>query len=175
MCLLLLRFAGGLTTAITIVVGSVLASRIATGAVQRRSALLVAIYMAGVGVGVVISGLVVPAALTAGDASGWRLGWLLMGLIAIVFVVPAWLGARAVPEAGGAHAATLGRAHLRRLGPTFAWYVLFGAGYVSYMTFSVALLRTEGHGGSAIALFFVTLGVISVVILANLGRAPSDC
>ncbi|MGH3391645.1 MAG: YbfB/YjiJ family MFS transporter, partial [Actinomadura sp.] len=77
--LFLLRFVGGLTTAVTFVVGSVLAARIDVKGGRRRSALLIAVYMAGVGIGVVVSGLVVPVALTAGDAIGWRLGWLVMG------------------------------------------------------------------------------------------------
>ncbi|MFD1930103.1 YbfB/YjiJ family MFS transporter [Nonomuraea mangrovi] len=180
--LLGLRFAGGFTTAVAFVVGSALASRIAVGAVQRRSALLVAVYMTGVGIGVVISGLVVPAALSSGDA-GWRTGWLLMGVLAMIALVPAWLGARAVAEATGTHAATLSGEQIRRLGPTFAWYILFGAGYVSYMTFVIALLKSQGLGASMTALFFVVLGVASVVATLSVwghlvgrlraGRAPA--
>jgi predicted MFS family arabinose efflux permease len=174
-----LRFIGGFTTAVTFVVGSALASRIATGAVQHRSALLVAIYMAGVGVGVVISGLVVPAALATG---GWRLGWLLMGVLAVAAIFPAWRGVRAVPEPQGRHAAVLNSVQLRRLTPTFAWYVLFGAGYVSYMTFAVALLRSQGLGMAVTATFFVVLGLVSAIatltvwgrVIGRLhgGRAP---
>ncbi|MFC7386228.1 YbfB/YjiJ family MFS transporter [Sphaerisporangium rhizosphaerae] len=160
--LLALRFIGGLATAVTFVIGSALVSRVAAGAPRRRSALPVAVYMAGVGVGVVISGLVVPAALSAGD-DGWRLGWLLMGAAAAVALLPAWLGARRVPDSADTQAAVLARHQLRRLGPTFAWYVLFGAGYVSYMTFVIALLRTQGLGASMTALFFVVLGLSSAV------------
>ncbi|NIK61335.1 YbfB/YjiJ family MFS transporter [Kribbella shirazensis] len=160
--LLALRFVGGLATAVTFVVGSVLASHIVTGATQRRSALMVAVYMAGVGIGVVISGLVVPISLTSG-ASGWRLGWLLMGAISLVALVPAWLGARSVTPSSGAHSVVLASHQLRRLAPTFVWYLLYGAGYVSYMTFVIALLKSEGLGGSAIALYFVVLGLASVV------------
>lgn len=161
--LLGLRSVGGFTTAVTFVVGSALASRIATGAVQRRSALLVAIYMAGVGAGVVISGIVVPAALSGGDPAGWRAGWLLMGAAAVIALLPAWLGARAVAEPGGAHAALLGVDQVRRLAPTFAWYTLFGAGYVSYMTFVIAFLRSQGLGASMTGVFFTVLGATSVV------------
>lgn len=161
--LLALRFAGGFTTAVAFVVGSVLASRVATGAGRGRAALPVAIYMAGVGAGVVISGLVVPAALSAGQDAGWRLGWLLMGLASVAALLPAWLGARAVAEPTGPHAALLTAGQVRRLAPTLAWYVLFGAGYVSYMTFAVALLRSQGLGSSIVAVFFVVLGAASAV------------
>jgi predicted MFS family arabinose efflux permease len=160
--LLGLRFLGGFSTAVAFVVGSVLASHIVVGALQRRSALLVAVYMAGVGVGVVISGLVVPASLSVGH-SGWRLGWLLMGAIAVVALLPAWLGVRSVPSAGGMTSAILAGDQLRRLAPTFLWYVLYGAGYVSYMTFVIALLKSQGLGSSVTAAFFVVLGSTSVV------------
>ncbi|GIG02374.1 MFS transporter [Catellatospora citrea] len=178
--LLALRFVGGFATAVTFVVGSTLAARIAVGVHQRRSALLVGVYMAGVGIGVVLSGLIVPVALSAG---GWRLGWLLLGALSVLAVLPAWWGSRAVAEPGGAHTALLSRAQLRRLGPTFAWYVLFGAGYVSYMTFVVALLRGQGLGAWLTAVFFVVLGAVSALTTLTLwgrvigrlpgGRAPA--
>lgn len=160
--LLALRFVGGFATAVTFVIGSVLASHIVTGALQRRSALLVAVYMAGVGIGVIISGVVVPASLASGS-SGWRLGWIVMGAISLAALVPAWLGARSITPPSGASSAVLGGNQLRLMAPTFVWYVLYGAGYVSYMTFVIALLKSEGLGGSAIASFFVVLGGASVV------------
>jgi predicted MFS family arabinose efflux permease len=160
--LLGLRFVGGYSTAVAFVVGSVLASHIVVGELQRRSAQLVAVYMSGVGIGVVVSGLVVPASLSSGH-SGWRLGWLLMGMIAVVAVLPAWLGVRSVASPAGAASAILGLDQLRRLAPTFIWYVLYGAGYVSYMTFVIALLKSQGLGTSVTAGFFVVLGSASVV------------
>ncbi|MBO3751759.1 YbfB/YjiJ family MFS transporter [Streptosporangiaceae bacterium NEAU-GS5] len=144
-----------------------------------RPALLVAIYMGGVGIGVVLSGLVVPLL----PADGWRLGWLAMGVLAVAALIPAWLGARAVAEPPAGHAAVLTGAQIRRLGPTFGWYVLFGAGYVSYMTFVIALLRSQGLGASVTAVFFVVLGVASVLSTLTVwghlagrmtgGRAPA--
>ena len=74
-----------MSTAITFVLGSALASHVHTGGRQARSARLVAMYMTGVGIGVVISGVVVPAALTAWGMSGWQAGWLLMGVLAVLF------------------------------------------------------------------------------------------
>src|SRR3712207_4096530 len=78
-----LRAVGGVTTAVVFVVGSVLASRIDTGLRPHRSAMLVAIYMAGVGVGVVLSGLIIPTALQIFGANGWPAGWIAMGILEI--------------------------------------------------------------------------------------------
>jgi predicted MFS family arabinose efflux permease len=145
------------------VVGSALASRVHSGGQQSRSAALVAVYMAGVGVGVVLSGVVVPAALTAWGVSGWQAGWLLMGVLALVAVGPAVRASRHVPEAPGAPAGQRGKAGVKVLAPTFVWYVLFGAGYVSYMTFVIALLHSQGMKVWGTAAFFIVLGAASAV------------
>lgn len=164
-----LRTIGGLTTAINWVIGSALATRVHSGGNAQRSALLVAVYMTGVGIGIAVSGVVVPVALELGGAGGWRLGWLVMGILSAIAVIPAVYAVRRVPEqvavpAGG------GRLGLGALTPTFTWYVLFGAGYVAYMTFIVALLASQGLGDGAKAIFFVILGVASAVTMAFWGR-----
>ncbi|RZU74246.1 putative MFS family arabinose efflux permease [Micromonospora kangleipakensis] len=173
----LLRFVGGLATAVSFVLGSALAARVAAGGGQRRAALLVALYMAGVGIGVVLSGLLVPAALAVAGDAGWRAGWLLLGVVAVLAVGPAVLAVRRVPAVAGRTGAGLPRADLARLAPTFAWYVLFGAGYVSYMTFVIALLRDQGLGTAGVATFFVVLGLASAVATLTvwgrvIGRLP---
>ncbi|MEV4542200.1 YbfB/YjiJ family MFS transporter [Micromonospora echinaurantiaca] len=172
-----LRFVGGVTTAVSFVLGSALAARIAHVAGQRRAALLVAIYMAGVGVGVVLSGILVPAVFASAGDAGWRAGWLVLGVVAVLAVGPALLAVRRVGAATEAPTAGLPRAALTRLAPTFAWYVLFGAGYVSYMTFVIALLREQGLGTSGTATFFVVLGLASVLATLTvwgrlIGRLP---
>ena len=158
--LVTVRFAGGVTTAVTFVLGSALASRVASGPHRKRAALLGAVYMAGVGIGVVLSGLLVPLAL---DHADWQIGWLVLGGAAVLAVVPATLALRRVPAAHGRMTAALPRLDVVHLAPTLAWYELFGAGYVSYMTFIVALLRDQGLDTGATAVFFVVLGAASVV------------
>jgi predicted MFS family arabinose efflux permease len=95
----------------------------------------------------------------------------------VLAVGPALLAVRRVDAATEAPAAGLSRAALTRLAPTFAWYVLFGAGYVSYMTFVIALLREQGLGTSGTATFFVVLGLASVLATLTvwgrlIGRLP---
>ncbi|MFD5269041.1 YbfB/YjiJ family MFS transporter [Streptomyces sp. NPDC058335] len=158
-----LRFVGGLSTAVTFVVGSALASRVHAGGRQQRSAVLVGVYMAGVGIGVVLSGIVVPAALTTWGSPGWQAGWLLMGLLALLAAGPATWAARAVPPAAPAGATQGGRSGLGRMTPSFIWYVLFGAGYVSYMTFVIALLHDQGLSTWNTAGFFIVLGSASAL------------
>ncbi|MFJ3106148.1 YbfB/YjiJ family MFS transporter [Streptomyces sp. NPDC086835] len=158
----ILRFIGGLSTAATFVVGSALASRVHTGGKQARSASLVGVYMAGVGIGVVLSGIAVPAALTAWGSSGWQAGWILMGILALLAIIPATTASKAVPAQPPA-TTTQGKARLGRMTPSFIWYTLFGAGYVSYMTFVIALLNEQGLGTWTTAGFFIVLGAASAL------------
>lgn len=157
-----IRFAGGVSTAVTFVVGSALAARIHPGDQQHRSASLVALYMAGVGTGIVLSGAVVPAIVGAFGSPGWRLGWLVMGMLALAAFLPAvWAANRTTAPARTPSGHE--RLRMRPLAPVLVWYALFGAGYVSYMTFVIALLHDEGLGAGSEAAFFVVLGLASAV------------
>jgi predicted MFS family arabinose efflux permease len=157
-----LRFVGGVSTAVTFVLGSALAARAHTGGSQRRSAALVGLYMTGVGVGIVVAGIVVPAALAQWGTGAWDLAWIIMGVLAGLLGFPAAWAVRQVPDQ---HPAPAGSTpiRLRPLIPLFAWYVLFGAGYVSYMTFVIALLREQNFNTGQVAAFFIVLGAGSVV------------
>jgi predicted MFS family arabinose efflux permease len=46
--------------------------------------------------------------------------------------------------------------------PIFATYTLFGAGYIAYMTFIVAFLRTRGLDESQLAIFWAILGAAAI-------------
>ncbi|MCE0766018.1 YbfB/YjiJ family MFS transporter [Pseudonocardia kujensis] len=160
--LTVVRAVGGVSTAIAFVLGSALAARVHTGSDPRRSALLVAVYMAGVGIGIVVAGVLVPIVLELGGGVGWRLGWLVMGVLSLAALAPATLAVRRVAEQAAGPAAN-GRVRFGALTPTFVWYVLFGAGYVAYLTFVIALLAGRGLGGGFQAVYFVVLGVASAV------------
>jgi MFS family permease len=99
---------------------------------------------------------------------------LVLGALSVGLLVPAIWAARQVPaqpSPGHSHEEPLG---LVRLAPTVAWYLLYGAGYVSYMTFVVALLHARGVSTFGEAAFFIVLGVSSVITtLAIWGRILS--
>jgi len=157
--LTIIRFIGGLSTSVVFVVGSALASRIRVSG-PKQSATMVSIYMAGVGAGIVLSGIAVPAVLTWLGDSGWPAGWLVMGVLAVVAVWPTIVTSKSVEPA----VPSVGRgASLTFLTPTFVWYLLYGAGYVSYLTFVIALLGSEGLTGWTVAAFFIALGLASSI------------
>ncbi|GGC57978.1 YbfB/YjiJ family MFS transporter [Undibacterium terreum] len=168
--LMLLRFIGGLTTAVTFVVGVSLAAGVAPDASPARSSLLLAIYITGVGSGIVISGLLIPPILAKLGASGWEHGWLYMGFIAILAMVPAIAATRAVPEQLSPDSGVLPMKEAAFLWPTFISYALFGAGYVSYMTFIIVLIRQSGSSALYAAGFWIVLGMASVIGTLLWGR-----
>ena len=180
--LMLLRFVGGVATAITFVLGASLAASVSSNtATPQGAALPLAIYVTGVGSGIVVSGLVVPPVIASLGATGWPAGWLWMGVIAIAALLPAWLATRAAPARTSRDESLLPWKDAVFLWPTFANYTLFAAGYVSYMTFIIVLIRNSGGGAGVAAAFWVVLGLASVVgtllwgrVLARLGIRKSS-
>jgi predicted MFS family arabinose efflux permease len=51
---------------------------------------------------------------------------------------------------------------LRRFGWALAGYMLFGMGYIGYMTFVIALLREQGASAGFVTLFYALLGIACV-------------
>ena len=169
--LVTLRTIGGFATAILFIIGASLSTGISPGAPRHRSALLVALYITGVGTGIVISGLVVPPILASVGTAGWQAGWISMGCIALASLVPAIAAVRAVPPQQGRDTGSLPWKETVFLGPTFIGYALYGAGYVSYMTFIILLLQQQSHGSMAhTASFWIVLGLASFVGTLLWGR-----
>jgi predicted MFS family arabinose efflux permease len=158
--LTVIRAIGGYATAVVFIVGAALASRIPVTS-PTQTPRMVSVYMSGVGLGIVLSGLVVPWSLARWGDQGWRGGWFILGLLGVVCVPAALYGARQCRSATGA--STKSRNTTRLFAPTFAWYVLFGAGYVTYMTFIAAFLHQQGASSAVVAGFFITLGAACMV------------
>ena len=95
-----LRFVAGMAGAGVLVLGSAL---ILEELSQRDRLGFSGILYAGAGVGIALSGLVVPAlhGMLAREDAAWRAGWLVLGVLAFALVFPcfAWLpGRRAVRQ-----------------------------------------------------------------------------
>jgi predicted MFS family arabinose efflux permease len=179
--LFLLRTIGGVSTAFAFILGAALAGAICPGSSAERKGFLVGLYVAGSSLGIVVSGIAVPFALQEGP-QGWREGWVILGCLALLGAVPAALAARSVPAPAKGASAMLGLAEFRRLTPAILGYGLFGAGYVGWMTFIIALLRNQGASGEQTSAFWIVLGLTSTIstllwgrVLAQLpgGRGPA--
>lgn len=152
--LLLLRFIAGLVTGGVFIVGFTLAAR--AGAPSDRSTLFTVIYSSGGGLGMVLSGLLLPPVLAHGW--GWSGGWLVLAAMTMVAIALAIPAVARVPRA--ADSATIGvstpLAHLR---PILLAYLLYGAGYYALMTFVIVYLRTAGYGHARIVDFWIVAGL----------------
>lgn len=157
--LLALRLVAGATGAIVFVAGGGLAAM--AGLVDaRRAALLLGIYFAGPGIGILMSGPVVWIGTGAAPAD-WQRGWLALGiatLLATFAAVPALARAPSCDSQGRTDI----RVGWRPLAPLFISYALFGSGYIAYMTFIVAFLRSGGSTEAQITVFWTVLGAAAV-------------
>jgi len=168
--LIALRTVGGVSTAITFILGAGLTSAICPGATPKRRGALVGIYVAGVSLGVLVAGAAIPLLLD-GNSQHWPKGWIALGILGAAGLPAAWWAARNVPEPTGASSATLDMRELRQLAPTLLSYGIFGAGYVGYMTFIMALLQNQGGSSEQMMWFWFVLGLVSAVSNLLWGRA----
>lgn len=153
-----LRALTGLSSAATFVGGGVLAARLASrpGLVPG---LVLGVYYGGVGAGIIVSALLVPAMLGWVPAPAWPAAWLALGACALAAT---FAMARGTVPLAGSDAGPAGTS------AAFAWrpmafglgsYFLFGMGYIGYMTFVVSLLRERQVGTGAITVFYAVLGL----------------
>ena len=154
--LLALRAASGVASAASFVCGGVLAARLASQA-GSRAAQVLGLYYGGTGVGIVASALVVPPIVTAA-ATAWTAAWLVLGALSLAATAITSGGTRSLhaPPTPGAPRASLA---LRPFAWGLAGYLMFGLGYIGYMTFIVTLLREQGLGAGTVTVFYIVLGL----------------
>jgi predicted MFS family arabinose efflux permease len=158
--LLAMRFMAGACGAVTFIVGSALASRLAAARGQAP-ALIVSTYVSGVGIGLIISGLLVPPLLQRDlIAERWQLAWLAIGAIGLLGYA---LGrARWSPDVDtGANATS--RIDWRAIWPMLLAYGLFGLGYISYMTFIIAYAQNRLPSYVWVMVTWTAMGVAIMV------------
>jgi predicted MFS family arabinose efflux permease len=139
---MLWRFLSGVGSAWVFACGGAL---IATkyGAQPARAAAAIAIFYAGGGLGIALSGLLLWPVL--GGAWSWSVGWLMLGVAGALFAI---LPARIALGIGGAaiNPAQAGQApnsdvSVGAFKPLMLAYFVFGVGYIVYLTFVVAWMR----------------------------------
>lgn len=156
--LLVLRFLAGLVTGWVFIAGFSLAAQ--AGAAGNRSTLFTAVYAAGAGLGMVLSGLLLPPVL----ASRWHWpgGWLALGLLSLLALLLAVPAVRRSPHptATAARETTISWRGLR---PILVAYLAYGAGYFALITFVIVYLHAAGYGPGRIADFWITAGLAAGV------------
>jgi predicted MFS family arabinose efflux permease len=135
---------------------------------SHHSDLPVGVYYAGPGIGIAISGLVVPWLLGVLEWE-WRTVWVALGalgLLSQVLIEPPLRRAKRTRRLNASATAPQRQVVLRdylRLWPGLLAYALFGLGYIGYMTFVVAFLRAQNVAPIIIQSFWVLLGVCAAL------------
>jgi predicted MFS family arabinose efflux permease len=159
---LVLRFLAGAASAVAFVLAGAAASRLHTA--DGRSGPFLAVYFAGAGAGIALSGVVVPLAAAVAGSPGeeWRYAWPALAVAGCVLLPVTWWAFRDVEPPATTSARD--RSSLRRIGPLVASYALFGVGYIGYMTFVPDHLRGQGLGDAGVAVFWIGLGLAGFVL-----------
>jgi len=165
---LVLRFLGGVASALALILASALVlDRLA----EAGRPGLMALHFAGVGSGIAVSAALVATQLAAG--ASWAAMWQasgavsLLGTLAVALLLPA---GREPPAAAGASRGAARDPRLRRM--TLA-YGLFGFGYVITATFLVAIVRAAPAIRALEPVIWIVVGLAaapSVMIWGWLGR-----
>ncbi len=155
--LYILRLLTGTASAASFIAGGLLAARLAgSAAAQGRAGLVLGVYYGGTGLGIIGSALLVPP-LAAPSAGAWAGAWLALGALALAATAVTAFGSRALaaPPLAAAKRRPL---RLSAFAFGLAAYLMFGLGYIGYMTFIVTLLREQGLAAGTIVAFYVLLG-----------------
>ncbi len=155
------RVLAGIASAFIFISGGLLAARL--GLLHpERSGLLLGIYYGGTGLGIVASALLVPLAMEAAAAQGaahsWQWAWIGLAALCLLATLAMVLPARQV-DGAPSNAGGQGGFTLRPFAFGLAGYLMFGVGYIGYMTFVIALLKEQGMGAGTITLFYAMLGL----------------
>jgi predicted MFS family arabinose efflux permease len=164
-----MRFSAGAVSAAAFIAGGLLAARLAAGPVAGRRAshagLVLGIYYGGAGLGIVVAALGLPMFLGRAVAHAWQGAWIALAAFALVATLLAAAATRSLRES--APSAVRGE-HRQRFAwtlftPVLVAYLLFGVGYIGYMTFVITLLREEHFAEGPTTAFFALLGLATVV------------
>ncbi|HEY4066776.1 MAG TPA: YbfB/YjiJ family MFS transporter, partial [Burkholderiaceae bacterium] len=156
-----LRVLTGIASAAMFVAGGLMAARLASQAEAHAAGLVLGIYYGGIGVGIVVSALLVPVLSARAVPHAWQAAWIALGAAALVATTVTALATRGLDPRSGPSTPRAPFAW-RRFVCGLIGYFLFGLGYIGYMTFVVTLLREQHLADGLITLFYALLGLAGI-------------
>ncbi len=160
--LVLSRIVAGIGTGLLFVAGVAVVLALDS---SPRSDFAVGVYYAGPGIGIVLSGILVPVML--GPLGwDWHTAWIALGVLGFLTMAAVEIPLRATQRVLPVRpAAITERLFVPRdyltLWPAMVAYTLFGLGYIGYMTFAVAYLRSIDVAPALVQGFWIVLGIFA--------------
>ena len=148
--------------------------------VAKKRGLAIGVVTLGTGIGLSITGLVLPYFISLYGGDGWRYAWYLLGLCVFLGACVCYFFLRDTPQEKGltmyggeeeqkggpkitlfsAWKDVVGEKEIWKLGPV---YLMYGFSYIIYLTFFIAYLTKEiGLTPKAAGLVFTVLGICSI-------------
>lgn len=131
----------------------------------------IAIYFAGGGIGLMLSGVALPLLLEAQGSASWPLAWRAMGYASLAMTAAAAWSARGIAEPGSMPGEA--RWRLRPFAAELGAYALFALGYIGYMTFVIAWLRVNGADTATVVAVWFVLG-LATLLAPLVWRKPAE-
>ena len=131
---------------------------------RTKNALVIAVYFGGGGLGMMITGLILPGFMQWFGQTGWPMAWLMLGLGSFLAFIPSFLAAEAAPRPVGKAGGQGGRLPVGAMLPALAAYFMFGLGYLIYITFLIAWMRDQGFG---VLLLSATWAVMGLAVMLS--------
>ena len=158
--LFIFRVIAGIASAWIFVAGGLLVSQLGT-IHANKSGLMLGIFYAGPGLGIVLSSGILPffndwGVKISWDHS-WQLSWYALGILCLIFTLILIKPIQSIPAIPPKSSGDSGTP-LKSYVPVLAGYFMFGFGYIGYMTFVVALLKQLGLSNTTLNIFYAILG-----------------
>jgi MFS family permease len=111
-----------------------------------RNAFGMALYIGGGGIGIMASAVLLPPLLSVGGAAQWPVAWLVLGSLSIGAWLATWRIVGGLDTQQPDHGPRRLAVPWRRMMPSLAGYFLYGVGYIVYLTFIIAWMRSNDGG-----------------------------
>ncbi len=154
------RLLAGVGGAAVFICGGALAGNIVAQD-PKWSTRCITIYFGGAGLGLLLSGVLIPWWLARYGVAAWPDVWWGMGGLSAGMTLVAAYAVNQIDEPTQA----LGSSHwpLRPMLPAFISYTCFGLGYIVYMTFIVAWVKTKGASTATVMLMWSALAIATLI------------
>ncbi len=159
--LTLWRVLAGMSGATVFIAGSVLVALMFQNQ-PGRSALAIALYFGGGGLGMIVSGAVLPALLNTQGPGAWPTAWIFLGVTSLLCCPFSMRAAAHFPQEpkGIRTSPPLPIGRMRYL---LTSYALFATGYIVYLTFLAAWMRELSVGPWVVSLVWITTGLTIIL------------